>query len=195
MSLSRDDIKKIMPDITDEQLSAVLAAHHAEVTAKSKSYDEKIKALSEKADLYDKEQQEKLSEKEKLDNLLAEAARLKAENSRMLNRTKAQAKFVEAGIKEDVYTPLLDNLVSDSEETTLAFTENLIKAISTSSAAAAAAAKQEAMQTPPPAPGVVPLTDAAAAQDSYNKAVNGGSVLDIIQATDALLAAQTKTGG
>ena len=189
MSLSREDIKKIMPDITDEQLSAVLAAHHAEVSAKSKSYDEKIKALSEKADLYDKEQQEKLSEKEKLDNLLAEAARLKAENGRLLNRTKAQEMFVKAGIKEDVYTPLLDNLVSDNEETTLAFTENLIKAISTSSAAAAAAAKQEAMQTPPPAPGGN-VTPVLTAQEQYDKAASGGSILDVIKAADALNSAK-----
>ena len=193
--MTRDELRAIMPDITEEQISAILSKHHDEVSAKAKAAEDKFSAFREKAEKYDKEQADKLSEQEKLQEELEKAQKLVAENSRLLNRTKVTAKFVEAGIKEESYSSLIDDIVSDDESKSLQFAENLIKAFSANAAAAAEAAKQEAMQTPPPAPGVVPLTDAAAAQDSYNKAVNGGSVLDIIQATDALLAAQNKTGG
>jgi hypothetical protein len=193
--MTRDELRAIMPDITDEQLSAVLSKHHDEVNAKAKATEDKFSAYKDKADKYDKEQAAKLTEQEKLDKLIKEAEQKVLENSRLLNRTKVQAKFVEAGIKEESYSSLLDSIVSDDESKSLEFADNLIKAFSANAAAAAAAAKQEAMQTPPPAPGVVPPTDAAAAQQTYNKAVNGGSVLDIIQAVDGLRAAQTKIGG
>ena len=173
-----------MPDITDEQISAVLAKHHEEINAKTKAAEDKFSAYKDKADKYDKEQADKLSEQEKYQKLMEEAAQIKAENTRLLNRTKVQEKFVKAGIKEECYSPLLDSIVSDDEGKSLAFADSLISSFSANAAAAAEAAKQAAMQTPAPNPGAI--GNAASAQEQYNKAVQNGSILDIIKAADAV---------
>lgn len=178
-----------MPDITEEQISAFLSKHHDEVSAKAKAAEDKFSAFREKAEKYDKEQADKLSEQEKLQKELEKAQKLAAENSRLLNRTKVTAKFVEAGIKEESYSSLIDDIVSDDESKSLQFADNLIKAFSANAAAAAEAAKQEAMQTPPPAPGGT-VTPVLTAQEQYDKAASGGSILDVIKAADALNSAK-----
>ena len=187
--MTRDELRAIMPDITEEQISAILSKHHDEVSAKAKAAEDKFSAFREKAEKYDKEQADKLSEQEKLQKELEKAQKLVAENSRLLNRTKVTAKFVEAGIKEESYSSLIDDIVSDDESKSLQFAENLIKAFSANAAAAAEAAKQEAMQTPPPAPGGT-VTPVLTAQEQYDKAASGGSILDVIKAADALKAAK-----
>ena len=187
--MTRDELRAIMPDITEEQISAILSKHHDEVSAKAKAAEDKFSAFREKAEKYDKEQADKLSEQEKLQKELEKAQKLVAENSRLLNRTKVTAKFVEAGIKEESYSSLIDEIVSDDESKSLQFAENLIKAFSANAAAAAEAAKQEAMQTPPPAPGGN-VTPVLTAQEQYDKAASGGSILDVIKAADALKAAK-----
>ena len=187
--MTRDELRAIMPDITEEQISAILSKHHDEVSAKAKAAEDKFSAFREKAEKYDKEQADKLSEQEKLQKELEKAQKLVAENSRLLNRTKVTAKFVEAGIKEESYSSLIDDIVSDDEIKSLQFAENLIKAFSANAAAAAEAAKQEAMQTPPPAPGGN-VTPVLTAQEQYDKAASGGSILDVIKAADALKAAK-----
>lgn len=100
--MTRQELKDLMPDITDEQISAVLAKHHEEINAKTKAAEDKFSAYKDKADKYDKEQADKLSEQEKYQKLMEEAAQIKAENTRLLNRTKVQEKFVKAGIKYPV---------------------------------------------------------------------------------------------
>lgn len=187
--MTRDELRAIMPDITEEQISAILSKHHDEVSAKAKAAEDKYSSFREKAEKYDKEQADKLSEQEKLQKELEKAQKLVAENSRLLNRTKVTAKFVEAGIKEESYSSLIDDIVSDDESKSLQFAENLIKAFSANAAAAAEAAKQEAMQTPPPAPGGN-VTPVLTAQEQYDKAASGGSILDVIKAADALKAAK-----
>ena len=97
--MTRQELKDLMPDITDEQISAILAKHHEEVNARAKAAEDKFSAYKDKADKYDKEQADKLSEQEKYQKLMEEAAQIKAENTRLLNRTKVQEKFVKAGIR------------------------------------------------------------------------------------------------
>ena len=173
--MTRQELKDLMPDITDEQISAILAKHHEEINAKTKAAEDKFSAYKDKADK---------SEQEKYQKLMEEAAQIKAENTRLLNRTKVQEKFVKAGIKEECYSPLLDSIVSDDEGKSLAFADSLISSFSANAAAAAEAAKQAAMQTPAPNPGAI--GNAASAQEQYNKAVQNGSIVDIIKAADAV---------
>lgn len=182
--MTRQELKDLMPDITDEQISAILAKHHEEINVKTKAAEDKFSAYKDKADKYDKEQADKLSEQEKYQKLMEEAAQIKAENTRLLNRTKVQEKFVKAGIREECYSPLLDSIVTDDEGKSLAFAESLIASFAENAAAAAEAAKQAAMQTPAPNPGAI--GNAASAQEQYNKAVQNGSILDIIKAVDAV---------
>lgn len=186
--MTRQELKDLMPDITDEQISAILAKHHEEINARAKAAEDKFSTYKDKADKYDKEQADKLSEQEKYQKLMEEAAQIKAENTRLLNRTKVQERFVKAGIKEECYSPLLDSIVSDNEGKSLAFSDSLINSFSANAAAAAEAAKQAAMQTPAPNPGAIGNT--ASAQEQYNKVAQNGSILDIIKAADAVHSAR-----
>lgn len=183
--MTRQELKDLMPDITDEQISAILAKHHEALNAKTKAAEDKLSAYKEKAEMYDKEQSDKLSEQEKYQKLMEEAAQIKAENTRLLNRTKVEAKFVNAGIKAECYSPLLDSIVSDDEGKSLAFADSLINSFSANAAAAAEAAKQAAMQTPPPSPGALG-GNTLSAQEQYNKVAQSGSILDIVKAADAV---------
>ena len=88
--MTRQELKDLMPDITDEQISAVLAKHHEEINAKTKAAEDKFSAYKDKADKYDKEQADKLSEQEKYQKLMEEATQIKAENtSRQESRRSA----------------------------------------------------------------------------------------------------------
>lgn len=173
--MTKSEIKRIVNDITDEQLAALFGKIDAEVSTSR-----------EKADRYDSEQESITSIKEQLQQALDEAKRTATENSRLLNRTKVQAKFVEAGIKEECYNELLDSIVSENEDASLAFADSLIRAFSANAASAVEAAKQESMQTPPP---VSPArTSARPAHEKYKSTMDSGSVIDIIRLADAAFA-------
>ena len=92
--MTRDEIRKLFPEATDEQISTLLSSHHSEL---NKLKDDN-KSLKEKADKFDAAEREKLSQEEKLNALIEEANKAKAENLRLLNRTKAAAKLTSLGI-------------------------------------------------------------------------------------------------
>lgn len=89
----------------------MLSSHHNEL---NKLRDDN-KALREKADKFDAAEREKLSQEEKLNALIEEANKAKAENLRLLNRTKAAAKLTSLGLSEEEYSPIPDGFVSDRE--------------------------------------------------------------------------------
>ena len=193
--MTREDVKKIFPDATDEQVSAMLGSHHKDVESKTKSVEDKLAGYKEKADAYDKEQADKLSAEEKLKALIAQAEATKLENQRILNRTKVIERFTAAGYKAEAYENLLGNIVTDDEEASLKCADNFISVLNSTAAAAGAAAKQEAMQTPPPAPGISAATDPALnVQTKYDNACKNGSMLEIIQAADEVFAANNNGG-
>lgn len=190
--MTRDEIKKLFPEATDEQVSALLSSHHNEL---NKLKDDN-KSLKEKADKFDAAEREKLSQEEKLKALIDEANKAKSENQRLLNRTKAAAKLTAAGLSEEEYSPVLDGLgaapafVSDNEEQTIGFAEELIKLINTSREKAAAAAKQELLQTPAPVSGVSPLPVKNDLAEQFDKAAKANDMLSMIKAADGLTAAR-----
>lgn len=179
--MTRDEIKKLFPDATDEQISSLLGSHHNEL---NKLKDDN-KALKEKADKYDAAERDKLSQEEKLNKLIEEANKAKADNLRLLNRTKAAAKLAQAGLTEEEYGSILDGFVSDNEETTLNFAEALVKVIASTTTKAAAAAKQELMQTPPPAAGATPPNTTETLKEQLAAAQQSNNMLDMIKIMDA----------
>ncbi len=184
--MTRDEIKKLFPEATDEQVSALLSSHHSEM---NKLKDDN-KALKEKADKFDAAEQEKLSQEEKLKQLIDDANKAKAENQRLLNRTKAAAKLTAAGLSEEEYSTVLDGFVSDNEEQTIGFAEALTKLIGTSREKAAAAAKQELLQTPAPVSGASPLPVKNDLAEQFDKAAKANDMLSMIKAADGLNAAR-----
>ncbi len=182
--MTRDEIKKLFPEATDEQVSALLSSHHSEL---NKLKDDN-KSLKEKADKFDEAEREKLSQEEKLNKLIEEASKAKSENQRLLNRTKAAAKLTAAGLTEEEYSAVLDGFVSDNEEQTIGFADALAKLIGASREKAAAAAKQELMQTPAPVSGTPPA--APDLSEQFSAAAKANDMLSMIKAADGMTAVQ-----
>lgn len=182
--MTRDEIKKLFPEATEEQVSALLNSHHADID----KLRETNKSLKEKADKFDEAEREKLSQEEKLNKLIEEASKAKSENQRLLNRTKAAAKLTAAGLTEEEYSAVLDGFVSDNEEQTIGFADALAKLIGASREKAAAAAKQELMQTPAPVSGTPPA--APHLSEQFSAAAKANDMLSMIKAADGMTAVQ-----
>lgn len=183
--MTRDEIKKLFPEAADEQISALLNSHHADID----KLKEINKSLKEKADRFDEAEREKLSQEENLNKLIEEANKAKAKNLRLLNRTKAAAKLTSLGISEEDYSPILDGFVSDNEESTLNFADALVKMITSTSAKAAAAAKQDLLQTPAPATGTTPPNTADSIKEQFAAAQKSNDMLGMIKSMDAMTSA------
>lgn len=116
--MTREDVKKIFPNASDEEITAFLNKHNTEITtAKAGNIKEdELKALREKAKKYDDYEKDKLSLDEKAKLALEEAEKAKSDNLRLLNRTKVISEFAGAGLKEDDYKGIIDSIVSEDED-------------------------------------------------------------------------------
>lgn len=156
--MTRDEIKEMMPDITDEQITAFLNKHHEELNA---SADEKLKAAKtalaevtkakkaaekELKDLKDSH----MSEDEKLQRALAEAESSKAEYAKKLNRLDVEKMFVEAGIASEFYESVMDSIVSDDAEASKKTAESFVKVMRSQKEATEKAVREQLSIAPKP---------------------------------------------
>lgn len=146
--MTREDIKKIFPDATDEAITAMLNAHHSDVP-KPKVTDEELMALRQKATAYDDAQREKMTLEEQAKQALADAEKLRAENLRALNRTKALNEFVKGGITAEEAEQFVDSIISDDEAATLTSVQAICTVFKAKSDALVTAAKEELLKSTP----------------------------------------------
>lgn len=188
--MTREEVKGMFPDATEEQVSAILNSHHAEIAKVKKNVsDDELNSLKEKAKLYDSAQAEKLSAEEKLAKAIEEAEKSKVENRKLLNRTKATLAFSQAGVKEEQFNDLLDGIVSDNEEMTISLASNIIKAIQSTKETALAAAKEELMSSTPPPVSTPSAGNDLTLQEKYAAAQKSGDILGMIRSADEIAAA------
>lgn len=146
--MTREDIKKIFPDATDEAITAMLNAHHSSMP-KPKATDEELTALREKAAAYDKAQQEQMTIEEQAKQALAEAEKLRVENLRILNRTKALNEFVKGGLTAEEAETFVDSVVTEDEATTITNVQAICKVFKDKSEALVKSTKEELLKTTP----------------------------------------------
>ncbi len=150
-------------NMTIDEVNEALANITAPKTVSKEVFDKTASELASSKKLV-RELQEKLRELE--ESSMTAEEKLKAETERTqelqkalsqkLSALKAKEIFVAAGLSEKDYSPLLDVVVSDSEETTVNRAEAMIKVINAQKAATEAAVKAELMKnTPAPASGTV----------------------------------------
>ena len=153
--MTREDIKKIFPDATDEQITNMLNSHNteknAEKAAASKAADkgisdDELSELRKKAKAFDDAEKEKMTAEEKLKAALEEAEKAKTEAIRVRARTKAEAEFIKAGLTETEYKDILDDVVADDDEKTLARVARLTKIIKDKTEAAIKTTKEEILK-------------------------------------------------
>lgn len=162
------NLKELLGDaykenMTIDEVNEALANITAPKTVSKEVFDKTASELASSKKLV-RELQEKLRELE--ESSMTAEEKLKAETERTqelqkalsqkLSALKAKEIFVTAGLSEKDYSPLLDVVVSDSEETTVNRAKAMIKVINAQKAATEAAVKAELMKnTPAPASGTV----------------------------------------
>lgn len=158
--MTREELKEIMPDITDEQITAFLNKHHEELNA---SADEKLK--NAKAALADATKARKTAEKElkelkeshlsddeKLQKALEEAEASKADYAKKLNRLEVEKMFVDAGITSEYYEPIIDSVVTDDAEASKKLAGSFVDVMKSQKEATEKALREELSIAPKPHP-------------------------------------------
>ncbi|MBR1750435.1 MAG: hypothetical protein IJ740_06050 [Ruminococcus sp.] len=143
--MTREDVLKIFPNATPEEITAILNAHHSSVP-KPKIGDEELSALREKAQKFDEYEAEKLSNDEKLQKALEDAEKLKITNQKMLNRTKALSELVTGGFSADEAEKVVDSIVSEDEEKTVSAAKVFAELFKARSDAVMKKAKEDLMK-------------------------------------------------
>lgn len=151
--MTRDDIKKQFPDATEEQITALLNINGTDIEgAKKNNVDPKeLKRLQGIETEYNKLKDADLTDAEKIQNALAEAAASKAEFAKKSNRLDVEKILVGAGLTEEDYKDLIDGLVSEDADASKALATNLANMLTKQKEAAVQKTKEELMdgtQTP-----------------------------------------------
>lgn len=145
--MTREDIKKQFPDATEEQITAILNINGTDIEAeKKKNVDPKVlKQLQADSEAYKKLQEAGLTDAEKLQKAIDDAAASKAEFAKKSNRLDVEKILVGAGLTEDDYKDFIDGLVSEDAEASKTLATNLANMLSKQKEAAAQKTKEELM--------------------------------------------------
>lgn len=152
--MTREQVKKLFPEATEEQINAILDANSADIGKAKKGgiSDEELQKLKDKAKLHDDYEETQKTSEEKLTKALKEAEDLKLSNLKLLNKTKAAEVFVAAGMTEEEYSTFIDGIVSDNEETTLALANSLVSTLNAKVEAKEKSVKAELLKSTPTPP-------------------------------------------
>ena len=149
-------------NMTIDEVNEALANITAPKTVSKEVFDKTASELASSKKLV-RELQEKLRELEESSMTAEEKLKAETERTQELQRAlsqklsalKAKEIFVTAGLSEKDYSPLLDVVVSDSEETTVNRAEAMIKVINAQRQQQAAVKAELMKNTPAPASGTV----------------------------------------
>ncbi len=145
--MTRDQVKEQFPDATEDQITAILNINGTDLeAAKKNNVDPKVlKQLQEDSAAYKKLQDAGLSDEEKIQKALNDAAAAEKDFKRKSNRLDVEKILVSAGLTEEDYKGLIDGLVSDDAETSKALATNLTTMLGKQKDAAIQKTKEELM--------------------------------------------------
>lgn len=145
--MTREDIKKQFPDATEEQITALLNINGTDIEgAKKNNVDPKVlKQLQEDSAAYKKLQEADLTDAEKIQKALADAAASKSDFQKKSNRLDVEKILVGAGLTEEDYKDLIDGLVSEDADASKALATNLANMLTKQKEAAVQKTKEELM--------------------------------------------------
>lgn len=149
--MTREQVKEQFPDATEEQVTAILNINGIELAeAKKKNVDPKVlKKLQDDSAAYAKLQEAGLTDEEKIQKALTDAATAKTEYAKKSNRLDAEKILVAAGLTEKEYESLMGSIVTDDAETTKTNATNLAALIKGQKEAAIQKTKEELMDNTP----------------------------------------------
>lgn len=175
--MTKEDVKKIFPDATEEQISNFLNQSNADV-AKEKSKTQSLKEKADKADELQKRidaiEQQNMTELEKEKKRADDAEALAAERAIALTMAKVTSVFAEAGMVGDTYKGAIKAFSAMSEEDSLKEATTFVNGISEIRKTALEAAKSEwesekLKNTPNPGGNTPPSNEDESAAAKYAK--------------------------
>lgn len=145
--MTREQIKEQFPDATDEQITAILNINGTDITAaKKNNIDPKeLKRLQGIEVEYKKLQDADLTDAEKIQKALKDAADSKKDYEKKVNKLDAEKILVAAGLTEEDYKDLIDGIVSEDAEATKTMATNLSTLIKNQKDSAIKKTKEELM--------------------------------------------------
>lgn len=153
--MTREQVKNIFPDATDEQIDAILNANGADIS-KAKKGIEKLQEEIERLKPFEAELEQlknaSLTEQEKLQKQLEKAAEAEKNFRKLTNRVTAEKIFVSAGLTEADYSELLESIVSDDAELTTKTANSFVNLLKAQKEATEKAIKEELMRNNPKPP-------------------------------------------
>lgn len=153
--MTREDVLKIFPEASKEDVTRLLNAHHVELQeAKGiiSEYETKFKDVTSKISEYESKLKENQSAEDRIQQALKQASDAEKRYSTSLNRLEAEKQLLAAGIKEETYKDLLDNIVTDNKEQTMNTVSMFTNIMKTSLEEREKALKEQLLkETPKPA--------------------------------------------
>jgi hypothetical protein len=155
MKMTREQVKAIFPDATDEQIDAFLNAHGSDVNkAKKSAADnnaefERLKGIETE---YEKLKGSTLTEQEKLQKQIEAAEKAEKLYKKQTNKVAAEKLFVTAGLKDEDYSELLESIVTEDAEHTTKTATSFVGILKAQKEATEKAVKEELMRNNPKPP-------------------------------------------
>lgn len=153
--MTRDDVKKIFPDATDEQITSFLNQSNSDVARekakaqKMKEDAEKAKALEEELEELkkqnmteaEKQEAERKKEKEENEKRISDLETALAESNRKALTSDITSMFVNAGLPKETYAGAIKAFSSMPEEDAMKEAETFVKGVSEANKTALETAK------------------------------------------------------
>lgn len=145
--MTREQIKEQFPDATDEQITAILNINGTDITAaKKNNIDPKeLKRLQGIEVEYKKLQDADLTDAEKIQKALKDAADSKKDYEKKVNKLDAEKILVAAGLTEEDYKDLIAGIVSEDAEATKTMATNFANLIKSQKDSAIKKTREELM--------------------------------------------------
>lgn len=143
--MKKEDLEKM--GLTEEQIFSILDINKIDVDeAKKKNVDPKVlKQLQEDSAAYKRLQEAGLTDEEKIQKALDDAAASKADFQKKSNRLDVEKILVSAGLTEDDYKDLIDGLVTEDAEASKTLATNLANLLTKQKETAVQKTKEELM--------------------------------------------------
>lgn len=144
--MKREDVLKLFPEATDEQITDLLNQNNSEVVKekeKSKASKEELDRLREIESELEAEKLKNMSAEEKLTAAESAANEKASEYAKKLNRLDAETILLESGLTKEDYMEFIDGIISEDAEVTKKLATSLAGTFKTKSESALQKAKQE----------------------------------------------------
>lgn len=125
--MTRDDIRSRFPDATEEQITELLNINGTDIeSAKKNSIEpEELARLQGIETKYNDLTNEGLTDAEKLQKAMDDAAAEKSKYARASNKIEMEKIFIAAGMKSENYEKFIDSITSDDAEACKDLAQNL----------------------------------------------------------------------